>query len=460
MNEGQVGNSFRDPSGFVYKKNGTIYRQINYCYQTTWVKFISCGLYEELVGSCRLIPHQIDKEQLMQTDEGWLIIRPEPIKFWSYPYEWCFSQLKDAAKLTLQLQKTALRYGMSLKDASAYNVQFVNGKPILIDSLSFEIYNPERGWEGFRQFCMQFLAPLALMSKRDHRLGQLLRIHMDGIPLDLASSLLPRTSWLKFSTLMYIHLHAASEKQGSKKTWKPRDSHVMNLRKMEALLDNLESAINSLNFRQRSLWHDYYRDIHYGQEAFFDKEKIVKAYLEMVSPKTVWDFGANTGWFSRIAAKGTDLVVSFDSDMASVESNYLTCKTDGCKNILPLCLDLVNPSASIGWANNESMTIADRAPTDLIIALALIHHLAIANNISFDRISEWLAFLTKILIIEFVAKSDPMVQKLLSHREDIFYQFNEQSFESVFLKNFRIIESKRYKPTRSIYLMQSLVNMS
>lgn len=460
MIEGPAGNSFRDPSGFVYRKHGIIYRQINRCYQPTWKKFISCGLYDELAGSLRLIPHQVAKEQPMQTDEGWLIIKPEPVDFWSYPYEWCFSQLKDAASLTLQIQKTALRYGMSLKDASAYNVQFVDGKPIFIDSLSFEIYNPEKGWGGFRQFCMHFLAPLALMSKTDCRLGQLFRIYMDGIPLDLTSSLLPWASWLNFSNLLYLHLHAVSEKRYSKKTSNPRESHFINLRKIQALLDSLESAINGLNFRHKSSWQDYYRDIHYGQEALFRKEKLVKAYVEMVAPKTVWDFGANTGWFSRIAAKGTDLVVSFDSDMASVESNYLACKTDGCKNILPLCLDLANPSASIGWGNNESMTLADRAPTDLVLGLALIHHLAIANNIAFDRISAWLAILAKTVIIEFVAKSDPMVQSLLSHREDIFDQYNEQSFESVFSKNFRIIESKKYEATRSIYLMQSLVNVT
>lgn len=432
MNEGSLGNSFRDPSGFVYKKNGIIYRQINHCYQTTWEKFLSCGLYEELVESCRMIPHEVDNEQPMQTDEGCLIIRPEPVKFWSYPYEWCFSQLKDAAKLTLQLEKTALRYGMSLKDASAYNVQFVDGKPKLIDSLSFEIYDPARGWEGFRQFCMHFLAPLTLMSKSDHRLGQLFRIHMDGIPLDLASSILPWKSWLNFSTLVYVHLHALSEKRYTKKTSTARSGHVINLGKMEFILDSLESAINRLNIRDVSPWLDYYSDNHYGQEAFVQKEKLVKTYMETVSPRTVWDLGANTGRFSRLAAQYAGSVVSFDFDMASVESNYLVCKTDGRKNILPLCLDLANPSARIGWGNNETMTLEDRAPVDLILALALIHHLAIANNISFDRIADWLAILAKNVIIEFVPKSDPMVQKLLSHRRDIFVHYDEQSFKSVF----------------------------
>lgn len=457
MIDGPDGNSFRDPSGFVFRKNGIVYRQINQCYQATWEKFISSGLCAKLVESGQLIPHQIDTKALLLTDEGWLVIKPDPVNFWSYPYEWCFSQLKDAAKLTLSIQKKALQYAMSLKDASAYNIQFVDGKPILIDSLSFENYDLEKGWSGFRQFCMHFLAPLALMSKIDGRLGQLFRIHLDGIPLDLASRLLPRTSWLNFSNLMYIHLHAAGEKRYAVNSPKRRNGQTINLRKMEALLDNLQSAINNLDFQQDSQWSDYYADIHFGEKALLEKERLVKSYIEMVAPKTVWDFGANTGLFSRIAAKVADLVVSFDSDMPSVESNYLASKTDACKNMLPLVLDLANPSPKIGWGNNETMTLGDRGPADIGLALALIHHLAIANNISFERISEWLAILTRNLIIEFVEKTDPMVQKLLVHRDDIFVHYNGLSFESVFLKNFRIIESKKYTATRSIYLMQSLL---
>jgi len=459
MVQGAIGNSFRDPSGFVYKKNGVILRQINLCYRPTWEKFLSCGLHDKLVGAGWLIPHSVAGGEPALTDEGWLIIKPEQVRFWSYPYEWCFSQLKDAAKLTLEIQKTALRYGMSLKDASAYNVQFLDGNPTFVDSLSFEIYDPERGWQGFRQFCMHFLAPLALMSNTDYRLGQLFRIHLDGIPLDLVSKLLPWTSWFNFSNLMYIHLHALGEKRGANNSSKRRKGQTINLRKMEALLDSLQSAIDSLQFQQESQWSDYYRDIHFGKEELLEKERLVKSYIEMVAPTTVWDFGANTGRFSRIAADVADHVIAFDSDMASVESNYLSCKADGYKNILSLFVDLTNPSASIGWGNNETMTLTDRAPTDLVLGLALIHHLTIANNIPFDRIAEWLAILAKSLVIEFVPKSDTMVQKLLLHRSDIFNHYDERSFESVFSKYFKIIETKKISGLeRSIYLMESLVN--
>jgi hypothetical protein len=321
MKDGPLGNSFRDPSGFIYLKNGVIYRQINNSYRVTWEQFISSGLYDTLIESGDLISHEFATDEKIQTDDGWLIIKPEPVEFWSYPYEWCFSQLKDAALTTLRLQSAALRYGMSMKDASAYNVQFIRGRPVLIDSLSFEKYDPAKAWKGFRQFCMHFLAPLALMSMRDHRLGQLFRIYMDGIPLELASSLLPWKSWSKFFTLIYIHLHAKDERRHLKKRKVSSRSHTLNIDKVKALVENLESAIDKLDARAFSSWVDYYSDIHYGQEAFLDKEKLVRAYIEMVAPRTVWDFGANNGHFSRIAAKNSSLVVAFDFDMAPVELN-------------------------------------------------------------------------------------------------------------------------------------------
>ena len=182
--------SFRDPSGFIYQRSGTLYRQVNQRYKKDYDLFVESGLCRFLLDEELLIKHEEIPIDLAQTNAAYRVIKPEVIPFVSYPYEWSFSQLKDAALLTLEVQLEAMKYGMSLKDASAYNIQFVRGKPILIDTLSFEEYRHNSPWIPYRQFCQHFLCPLVLMEKTDVRLNQLLRIYMDGVPIDLASKLL------------------------------------------------------------------------------------------------------------------------------------------------------------------------------------------------------------------------------------------------------------------------------
>jgi hypothetical protein len=205
--------SFRDPSGFVFLRDGVIYRQVNRVYQNNYDHFIRSGLWDKLVEDGLLIAHSEVELEQSATGTAYKVIEPALIPFISYPYEWCFSQLKDAGLLTLEIQLKALEFGMSLKDCSAYNIQFNQGKPIFIDTLSFEMYREGQPWVAYRQFCQHFLAPLVLMSQTDIRLQQLLRIYIDGVPLDLASSLLPARSWLNFAWLSHIHMHAKSQKQ-------------------------------------------------------------------------------------------------------------------------------------------------------------------------------------------------------------------------------------------------------
>lgn len=213
--------SFRDPCGFIFYKDGSIYRQINDVYKENYDHLISSSLYQILVDEGLMISHveinKIDETDERDPDETYAkrtykTIRPITMPFISYPYEWCFSQLKDAALTTLTIQKKCLEYGMSLKDASAYNIQFLHGKPVFIDTLSFEKYTAGQPWKGYGQFCRHFLAPLALMTYSDVRLNQLMRIFIDGIPLDMASRLLPFKTYLRFALLSHIHIHARSQK--------------------------------------------------------------------------------------------------------------------------------------------------------------------------------------------------------------------------------------------------------
>jgi len=199
---GQAAGSFRDPSGFVFTRQGVVYRQVNAGYRPAYDRLRSSGLSARLVADGRLLPFEEVDVPPPDPGQAYKVLRPEPVPFVSYPYEWCVSQLRDAALLTLAVQKTALEHGMMLKDASAYNVQFLGGRPRFIDHLSFDLYEEGRPWQGYRQFCQHFLAPLALAALVDVRLTQLLRVHLDGVPLDLAARLLPARSRARTLYLM------------------------------------------------------------------------------------------------------------------------------------------------------------------------------------------------------------------------------------------------------------------
>lgn len=451
----RVSGSFRDPSGFTFFRDGLIYRQVNLAYKAHYDHLIGSGLHRALAEAELIIPFAEVEIVPPEAGTAYKIIQPETIDFISYPYEWCFSQLKGAALVTLKVQKMAFQFGMSLKDASAYNVQFRKGKPVFIDTLSFEKYREGQPWVAYTQFCQHFLAPLALMSYRDIRLGKLLSIYLDGIPLDLASSLLPFGTRFNFSTLSHIHLHAKSQKYFANKSVNT-GSHRMGRLAFLSLIDNLESAVSKLKWRVRGTeWADYYYDTNYSQTAFQDKKRIVAEFLEKANPGSVWDIGANVGIFSRLASDRGTRTISFDIDPGAVEKNYLECVAKGERNILPLILDLTNPSPGIGWENDERMSLLQRGPADTVLALALVHHLAISNNVPMDRIAGFLGKICNSLIIEFVPKSDGQVQKLLATREDIYPDYTETGFASAFAKCFAMRESVRIAECeRTLYLME------
>lgn len=450
--------SFRDPSGFVFRCEGIVYRQINNFYKENYQLLIQSGLYKKLVQERLLIEHREVDGKNAYNDRFYKVIRPKQVGFISYPYEWSFSMLKDAALTTLKIQKLAMEHKMILKDASSYNIQFVDGLPTLIDSLSFEKYVDGEPWVAYRQFCQHFFAPLALMSFTDIRLSQLLRIYIDGIPLDLASNLLPKNTYLNFSVLTHIHLHAKSQKKWADKQTNAKKGRVRIPKiQLEALLDSLISTVEKLKLKKTDTeWGEYYTFTNYNREAFKIKREIVAEMVSKIKPKEIWDLGANDGYFSRAADFGKTRIVSSDIDPVAVEKNYLQVKKNNEKNILPLLLDLTNPSSDYGWANKSRVAFNKRGPTDLVMALALIHHLAIGNNVPFSKLSEFFHEIGKYLLIEFVPKEDSQVKKLLSSREDIFSRYNEENFIDVFQKRFRQIDRQKVKGSlRTIYLFKA-----
>jgi hypothetical protein len=417
------------------------------------------GLYQSLVDEGLLIPHVEVDAAAHEPEKAFRVIRPERIPFISYPYEWCFGQLKDAALTTLAIQKRALAYGMSTKDSSAYNVQFWRGEPVLMDTLSFEIYEEGQPWVAYRQFCQHFLAPLALMAYRDPRLGQLLRIHIDGVPLDLASELLPLRTRLRFPLLTHLHLHAVAQKRYAGREVDLSSSRQA-IRKTGILgiLSSLESIIRQLDWSpEGTAWADYDSTHSYTDASIRHKKQIVSSYLERVRPQTVWDLGANTGVFGRLASQRMIHTVAFDIDPGVVELNYRQCVADKEQYLLPLLLDLTNPSPSLGWHNRERLSLLKRGSADLVLALALVHHLAIANNLPLEQIACFLADLGHWLVIEFVPKDDPQTQSLLASREDIFVDYSQRGLEEAFCYHYQIDDSVVINDSaRTLYLMKRI----
>jgi hypothetical protein len=453
-----LGSSFRDPSGFLFLREGLLFRQINHIYRENYQDLMDSGLYKELVDAHLLIPHEEASIEAPDPQLAYKIIQPESLQFISYPYEWCFSQLKDAAMATLKIQKTAFRYGMSLKDCSAYNIQFHRGQPLLIDTLSFETYREGEPWVAYRQFCQHFLAPLTLMTYRDVRLSALMRTHIDGIPLDLASKLLPRRTWLNFGLLSHIHLHAASQKHYADKTVdKSTVTRRMSQTAFLGLIDNLEGAIRRLRLRiQKSEWEDYYQEEHsYSPEGLKHKLQLVGEYIDQIQPDHLWDLGGNVGLFSRLASDRGIVTISFDVDHNAVEQNYLSSKEENSSHLLPLVLDLTNPSPNLGWHNNERHSLFDRSTPDVVLALALVHHLAISNNVPLEWLAHFFSSLSPWLVIEFVPKSDPQVGRLLATREDIFPDYTQEGFEHAFRDHYTIEDATQVKDSqRVLYLMK------
>lgn len=455
-----LGASFRDPSGFVYKENGEIYRVVNRVYKEDYDHLKKSGLYSKLVKEKLLVKH---RELSVGGDKKvYKLIKPEFVKYISYPYEWSFNQLKDVALTALRIEKIALNHGMSLKDASAYNFQFVNLKPVLIDTLSFERVKEGSPWIAYKQFCQHFLAPLALSYYRDQRLNNLLKHYLDGIPLDLVSKLLPRSTYLKMPLLINLHLHAKSQDVFSQKSQLKRIEKLpgqkISLNSVKALVENLETAIKGLEWKhEESFWKKYYKDNSYSATSFKNKEKIIDKFLSACTgSRSVLDLGSNLGIFSFISAKKELETIALDYDHACIDRTYSLAKAKGYKNILPVVNDLSNPSPDLGWDQNERGGLIGRFEVDVVMALALMHHLIIGNNVPLNKVVDFMEKMTKkYLIIEYVPTDDVQVKEMVMLRSD-WHSYSKSDFLGAFAKKFKLLKEAKVsnKSGRIIYLLR------
>jgi ribosomal protein L11 methylase PrmA len=440
----------------VFTRSGVLYRQVNRIFAHEFEAVTGTGLYDELSRQGLLIPHQSVALSLAATDEAAAVLQPERVGFISYPYEWCFGQLRDAALLTLDIQERALVRGITLRDASAYNVQFHAGRPIFIDTLSFEPRKEGAPWAAYRQFCEHFVVPLALMSRMDVRLGSLLRTHLEGIPVDLGGRLLGSRTWQSLGLLFHVRLHAMAQRRyRDAAAAAPAASRTVTVQSLIGLVQSLRGLITRLTWRpQGTEWVDYTTDNNYTAQATASKRELVTAMLRGRGVRTVWDLGANTGEYSRAARAEAEQVVAFDVDPAAVERNYRRVRAENESRILPLLMDLTNPSPALGWAHRERLSLEQRGPADALLALALVHHLAIGHNLPLERIAETFARLGRHLIIEFVPKEDSQVQRMLRSRPDIFPRYTREGFEAAFRTCFRIEDAQAVAGSeRRLYLM-------
>lgn len=434
-----LASSFRDPSAYVFREHGRVFRRINASGLADFHLLEQSGLQKLLHDQGLLIQHK-----LLESTADQCLIEPQQLPFVSYPYEWCFSMLRDAALLTLRVQMAARQHGMTLKDASAYNVQFLQGKPVFIDTTSFTAQDGDAPWQAYRQFCQHFLAPLLLIAYRDHRLLSLTRNFLDGIPLDLAATLLPwRTRW-RPAIYLHLHLHASLQKKHAADGNASPGAHprrpTVKLAQALLMLEQLQDLISSLRWQPSGTeWADYYDCTNYSDQALTAKKVLVEQFLEQVQPASLWDLGANNGLFTRLAAARGIESVAFDLDPAATEKNYLHLKKHNLSHLLPLICDLNNPSPDLGWELTERDSLLRRGPADAVLALALVHHMAISNNVPLPRIAQFLASLTKNLLIEFVPKNDSQAQILLATRPDTFPDYNYRQFLQSFQKHFQVV---------------------
>lgn len=462
----QLNSSFRDTSGYIFIDDNIVYRCVNKSYKEHYDYLMSSGLYSTLVINNYLVSHcEIDytnKFKLNQNDV-YKVIQPYQIPFISYPYEWSFTQLKEAAILTLKIQLEALNFNMILKDATAFNIQFNNGKPVFIDTLSFEKYNEGSVWQAYSQFCRHFLAPLALIAYCDYRMYNLSINFLDGIPLDYASALLPFKTKFKLGLFMHLHLNSKIHQKAEKEKHAKAKPVYLTKQRLINLIENLLNTVQSITYnttKGNSSWNGYYSFTNYDSEAFKMKEQLILSLINKCAgdKNRIIDLGSNNGHFSRVISNQLpdSIIISSDLDYHAVDDNYKLIENDTNKNIYPLVTDITNPAPDIGWGNLERESFLTRIKnSDILLALALIHHISITNNVPFEKSAALFSECTKYLIIEFVPIDDSQTKKIIDEKLGDYSYYNIENFESAFSKYFSIIEKADIINTkRTLYLME------
>ena len=453
--------SFRDRNNLVFYGSGSVYRGLSEQALENWDLLASKAFFKEYRQKGLIIATEtVDLEKEISTstfaDHWFAFLKHQPIPFISYPYEWSFGMLKDAALLQLDLLSAALAEDMILKDSTPYNIQWQGSNPVFIDIPSFEKLNTGAPWAGYRQFCEMYLFPLMLTAYKNIFHIPLLRGNLEGIPLDQMNSLLSVRDYLRPGMLFHVYLHLKAQskysnaKQDIKADLKESGFHKSlieaNVKRLRKLVQNLDWKI------LKTEWSHYSSFRTYSDSELAMKKDFVRKAAATQQWKLAWDLGCNTGEFTQIISDHCEYVVGMDIDPLAIEFFYQNLKKTGVKTILPLVNNIADPSPGLGWMNLERKILRDRGTPNLILCLALIHHIVLSANIPLKGFIQWLASLGGALIIEYVTKDDPMVKVLLQNKEDNYSDYNQEHFESCLKEFFDIKASQPLESgTRIIY---------
>lgn len=450
MNFENVGGSFRDPAGHVLDNGSTILRTVTRTKIDEFLALDAQGVFEKLVRRGNMVGSEdvtSDYPDLV-VDNVKRILRHERLKYISYPYEWSFSQLKDAALLTLDLQIDLLEHeNTTLSDNTAYNVQFDGYRPVFIDVLSLEKYVEGRPWVGYGQFCQQFLNPLVMTAKLGVDFRHWYRGNVDGIATTDLAKMLKLRHLFSPGILTHVYMHAKaleSASRAAQATDKTRQDLKLPKARHLALLKYMRAFVSALTVPSHgSTWGDYEKTHTYDDTEAGRKRRFVAEFVSEVQPDTLIDLGCNAGEYSIVSLNaGAKHVIGFDFDSNAVDVAYRRAK-EGKLNFLPLQLDAFNPSPSQGWRQNERYGFDARAKADAMVALAFEHHLAIAKNTPLDQMIAWLVGTAPAGVIEFVPKNDPTVQIMLRGRDDIFPDYNQETFRAILARNASIVKQEQ-----------------
>jgi SAM-dependent methyltransferase len=453
--------SFRDPESRVFYEGDQVYRALSPDGLSDFEALSATGLLDdervvrtEVVADGAAGGRAAREGLLVHEPAG--VLRHERIPFVSYPYEWTFSMLKDAALVQLDLLLASLEHDLVLKDSTPYNVQFKGARPVFVDVGSFERIREGEPWVGYRQFCMLYLYPLLLQAVKDVPFHPWMRGSIDGITPTQMRNLLSFRDRFRRGMFTNVFLHARLEakyadrpdqvKQEVKRVFK-KELFVANVRKMRKLVERLSWD------PPQGVWTAYGERNSYTDDDARRKDEFVRKVATGQPWDLVWDIGANNGRYSRIAAEGAKTVVAVDADQGPVELLYRDLRQEGNEQILTLTMNLADPSPGLGWRGLERKALPDRGKPDLVLALALVHHVAIGANVPVKEFVDWLASLGSALVIEFPTREDPMVKKLLApKREGLHPDYELAYFERTLGEAFDVERSERLESgTRVLY---------
>lgn len=434
MNRADPG-SFRDPASRVVLGDATVTRVLDERGLADWRALVNTDFFRRAVADGRLIP----TAEMEAPGEAAGALEHPRIGFITYPFEWTFSMLRDAALLQLDLMLDALAEGMILKDATPYNIQFPGGRPQFIDIGSFERYRPGEPWIGYRQFCRQFLHPLLLEAWCGVPFQPWLRGDPEGPTSAQMWRLLPARRKATRLAILHIGLQARAEarlrgqevRRSLAEAGFSADLIRANVEKLRSLVEGLEWDTGE------GAWSTYHGCDHVARDRDLKTEFFVQA-LQEIAPGTVLDLGANDGHFSQIAvSQGAD-AIAVDGDEVVLDRMYRSLQPG--TPITPVLTDLQNPSPSQGWAGVERPALFERARPGLVLAYGLIHHLIYTASVPPARVVEWLAGFEAPVVVEFVGPDDPMVDRLTANKrpEELHPDRDRESFERLVSSHFRV----------------------